>query len=200
MNSTARSVLIEAATDPYAIKVSCPTDKTIPLSLVCSGGRPVGRDRVKAKETVMRAKWGLSTGVALISLTLVGTGQAWSQMVSLTLCNDSSVLATVVVVGGPSPSDNRLFMWGWYNANSGDCVRPANVAPGAFYVYAHGPYNVEWPGTDQRFCVDEPGPINRLVSQRPSCAINLSKWFKQFQAAAGQYLWRLPPPTRAQSP
>jgi uncharacterized membrane protein len=142
----------------------------------------------------MQVKWGVSAGAGLLSLMLVGTGQAWSQMVSLTVCNDSSVPATVAIVGSRAPNDSRLFIQGWYNSDTGGCGRVGDVAPGLVYLYAHSPsYGVEWAGTAQKFCVDEPGPMNRYVAG--SCPLTNFKGFSGFQLGAGQYTWRLPPPT-----
>ena len=137
----------------------------------------------------MRAKWGLSAAVGLLSPLLIGTGQAWSQTVLVTLCNDSSVPVQAAVVGNPSPGDNRLIISGWYIVESGGCTNTKYVAAGYFYFYAEAPaYDMYWLGTDQKFCVDYPGPFNRTLVA--SCPINNSKGFIKRQSGGGQYTFR----------
>ena len=137
----------------------------------------------------MRARWVLSVGVGLLSMMLLGTGQAWSQTVLVTLCNDSSVPAQAAIVGNSAPGDNRLFVTGWHIVESGGCTNARYVAAGVFYVYAESPaYDIIWSGNDYKFCVDYPGPFNRLVVA--SCPINNSKGFTKLQGGGAQYTYR----------
>jgi uncharacterized membrane protein len=133
----------------------------------------------------MRAHWGLTVASGLLSLMVLGPDQAWSQTVLVTLCNDSSVPVQAAIAGNPSPGDNRLVITGWHIVESGGCTNARYVAPGVFYLYAESPmYDMWWWGTDQKFCVDYPGPFNRALVA--SCPINNSKAFTKLQSGAGQ--------------
>jgi hypothetical protein len=145
----------------------------------------------------MWIKGAFSVCAGLLSMMSIGTGQAWSQTVRVTVCNDSSIPAWVAVVGRPSPADNRLFISGWYSVESGGCTDTQYVAAGFFYLYAESsPLNKEspplvivWPGNDLTVCVDYPGPFNRLLTG--NCAANNQKIFTRIQSGGGQYIWRL---------
>jgi uncharacterized membrane protein len=145
----------------------------------------------------MWIKGALSACVGLLSMMLIGTGQAWSQTVLVTVCNDSSVPAYVAVVGRPSPGDNRLFISGWYTVESGGCTNTRYVAAGSFYLFAESPplnnesppLVLQWAGNDLTVCVDYPGPFNRLLAG--TCAADNRKGFIQYQWGGGQYTWRL---------
>jgi uncharacterized membrane protein len=167
-----------------AAKMPCPLQETIPL---CRRGQIRG-------STVMQAgKWGLAIVLASIATLSIGIGEAKSQYALLRICNQSTIAASAAVTAHPSPGNSAFVIRGWWTVPSGTCVNAQYVPWGWVYLYAqaYSGANIEWRGSDQRFCVTYPGPFERIISASYHCSGNVLKSFHGYFVEGETFTWNL---------
>ena len=139
------------------------------------------------------AKWGLSVLFGFLAMASIGVGEARSQLALLQVCNQSTITASVAVTAHPSPGNSNFLIKGWWTVNPGNCVNTQYVPRGWVYVYAqaYSGADIEWRGSDQRFCVTYPGPFERIISASYSCSGNILKSFTGYFIDSETFTWTL---------
>jgi uncharacterized membrane protein len=137
------------------------------------------------------ANWGLAIILGLFVTLSIGVGEAKSQLALLRVCNQSNIRAAVAVTAHPSPGNSGFVIKGWWTVHPGNCVNTQYVPWGWVYLYADGPGNTEWRGSDQRFCVTYPGPFERTISPSYSCSGEILKSFTGYFVQSDTFTWNL---------
>jgi uncharacterized membrane protein len=139
------------------------------------------------------AKWGLAVILGSFVTLSIGIGEAKSQYALLRICNQSTIAASVAVTAHPSPGNSAFIIRGWWTVGSGTCVNAQYVPWGWVYLYAqaYSGANIEWRGSDQRFCVTYPGPFERIISSSYNCSGNVLKSFTGYFVEGETFTWNL---------
>jgi uncharacterized membrane protein len=139
------------------------------------------------------AKWGLSVLVGFLAILSVGVGEARSQSALLQVCNKSIVKASVAVTAHSSPGNSNFVVKGWWTVDPGTCVNTQYVPHGWVYVYAqaYSGADIEWRGSDTRFCVTYPGPFERVITPSYTCDGNILKSFTAYFIESETFTWTL---------
>jgi uncharacterized membrane protein len=139
------------------------------------------------------AKWGLAIILGSFVTLSIGIGEAKSQYALLRICNQSTIAASVAVTAHPSAGNSAFIIRGWWTVRSGTCVNAQYVPWGWVYLYAqaYSGANIEWRGSDQRFCVTYPGPFERIISSSYNCSGSVLKSFTGYFVEGETFTWNL---------
>ena len=139
------------------------------------------------------AQLALAVLCGFVTMLSIGVSEAMSQETLIRVCNRTNIPAAVAITAHPSPGNSAFVIRGWWIVNPGACRDTEYVPHGwaYFYAEANSRANIEWRGSDQRFCVTYPGPFERIISPQYSCSGNVLKSFAGYYMDVGTFTWNL---------
>jgi uncharacterized membrane protein len=112
---------------------------------------------------------------------------------SLEVCNKSSYSASVAIAVQQSVSSTNLIVKGWYGVAPNTCEPVGNFAKGITYFVAMERNSLRgWRGTGGKFCVQIPGPFQRVNQPNYSCREKERlELFEKVTVRSDQYTWNI---------